>query len=149
IRPPHPCGCGGRITCLRQRGGEKAKNRPCPPPAQADSLASLPEDTGSTLVTCVLAHSAGERPAGHRTHLMAVPRRRVRAERGKRRGGTLASKTEAAPKGLSTALPRDGKPPGVAVFWVPPAGFEPAHTAPEAVALSPELRGRSASSTVA
>src|SRR5262245_23382749 len=25
---------------------------------------------------------------------------------------------------------------------VPPAGFEPAHTAPEAVALSPELRGR-------
>src|SRR3954451_12610907 len=24
----------------------------------------------------------------------------------------------------------------------PPAGFEPAHTAPEAVALSPELRGR-------
>lgn len=26
--------------------------------------------------------------------------------------------------------------------WVPPAGFEPAHTAPEAVALSPELRGR-------
>ena len=24
---------------------------------------------------------------------------------------------------------------------VPPAGFEPAHTAPEAVALSPELRG--------
>src|SRR5690606_17167167 len=29
------------------------------------------------------------------------------------------------------------------------AGFAPAHTAPEAVALSPELRGRSASSTVA
>src|SRR5215469_17564219 len=25
--------------------------------------------------------------------------------------------------------------------WVPPAGFEPALTAPEAVALSPELRG--------
>jgi hypothetical protein len=25
---------------------------------------------------------------------------------------------------------------------VPPAGFEPAHTAPEADALSPELRGR-------
>ena len=24
---------------------------------------------------------------------------------------------------------------------MPPAGFEPAHTAPEAVALSPELRG--------
>lgn len=27
-------------------------------------------------------------------------------------------------------------------YRVPPAGFEPAHTAPEAVALSPELRGR-------
>src|SRR5215813_13221892 len=26
-------------------------------------------------------------------------------------------------------------------WWVPPAGFEPALTAPEAVALSPELRG--------
>src|ERR1700722_16712372 len=25
--------------------------------------------------------------------------------------------------------------------WAPPAGFEPAHTAPEAVALSPELWG--------
>lgn len=29
-----------------------------------------------------------------------------------------------------------------ASYRVPPAGFEPAHTAPEAVALSPELRGR-------
>src|SRR5690606_8972176 len=36
-----------------------------------------------------------------------------------------------------------------AAFQVPPAGFEPAHTAPEAVALSPELRGRFAVSTVA
>jgi CheY-like chemotaxis protein len=27
------------------------------------------------------------------------------------------------------------------MFWAPPAGFEPAHTAPEAVALSPELWG--------
>ncbi len=26
--------------------------------------------------------------------------------------------------------------------WAPPAGFEPAHPAPEAGALSPELRGR-------
>ncbi len=29
----------------------------------------------------------------------------------------------------------------VPILRVPPAGFEPAHTAPEAVALSPELRG--------
>jgi hypothetical protein len=29
-------------------------------------------------------------------------------------------------------------------FLVPPAGFEPAHRAPEARALSPELRGRTA-----
>ena len=29
----------------------------------------------------------------------------------------------------------------VPMFWAPPAGFEPAHTAPEADALSPELRG--------
>jgi hypothetical protein len=27
------------------------------------------------------------------------------------------------------------------IFSVPPAGFEPAHHAPEACALSPELRG--------
>lgn len=33
------------------------------------------------------------------------------------------------------------KPDHVPILWVPPAGFEPAHTAPEAVALSPELRG--------
>src|SRR5690606_18901949 len=31
---------------------------------------------------------------------------------------------------------------GTHLHSVPPAGFEPAHTAPEAVALSPELRGR-------
>jgi hypothetical protein len=34
-------------------------------------------------------------------------------------------------------------PDGGRSFWlVPPAGFEPAHRAPEARALSPELRGR-------
>jgi len=32
---------------------------------------------------------------------------------------------------------------------VPPAGFEPAHLAPEASALSPELRGRSPSVRIA
>src|SRR4051794_39849054 len=41
---------------------------------------------------------------------------------------------------LASAAPASA--PRRALEKAPPAGFEPAHTAPEAVALSPELRGR-------
>ncbi len=48
--------------------------------------------------------------------------------------------------GLAEALDTDQQPRTVTVSglnWLAPsAGFEPAHTAPEADALSPELRGQ-------
>ena len=76
--------------------------------------------------------------AGTSRHLSVVPcwsrkSRYLRANDGHRRSPRPPLRSTRSPSS-DTIFP--------GTRWVPSAGFEPAHTAPEADALSPELRGR-------